>query len=156
MGHRYCLLPRLKAQNTPGSVSKVGLEWAKPRQLTASSLWLSKALCSLNTESRFLPASLTLQCLFQTQSARGSYTCPFTLSAAWSDNLVKKTSDTNDRIFFVFVCFARLCSMCDLSFPTRDWTRIPCTGSTESSPLDHQGSLIDGNFLKQENNIYTC
>ena len=60
MGHRYCLLPRLKAQNTPGSVSKVGLEWAKPRQLTASSLWLSKALCSLNTESRFLPASLTL------------------------------------------------------------------------------------------------
>lgn len=82
MGHRYCLLPRLKAQNTPGNVSEVGLEWAKPRQLTASSLWLSKTLCSLNTESRFPPASLTLQCLFQTQSAQGSYTCPFTCSAA--------------------------------------------------------------------------
>ena len=26
------------------------------------------------------------------------------------------------------------------SSPTRDWTRAPCIGSTESYPLDHQGS----------------
>ena len=29
----------------------------------------------------------------------------------------------------------------DLSSSTRDWTRTPCLGSTESEPLDHQGSL---------------
>ena len=32
------------------------------------------------------------------------------------------------------------CSMWDLSSPTRDRTRVPCSGSAESQPLDHQGS----------------
>ena len=32
--------------------------------------------------------------------------------------------------------------MWDLSFPTRDWTHTPSTGSLESQPLDHQGSPI--------------
>ena len=32
--------------------------------------------------------------------------------------------------------------MWDLSFPTRDRTHAPCSGSAESSPLDHQGSLL--------------
>ena len=31
--------------------------------------------------------------------------------------------------------------MLDLSSPTRDPTCFPCIGSTESSPLDHQGIL---------------
>lgn len=36
--------------------------------------------------------------------------------------------------------FAASCSMRDLSFPARDQTRIPCSGSAESQPLHHQGS----------------
>ena len=44
--------------------------------------------------------------------------------------------------------FFRLCPM-DLSSPTRDQTLIPCSGSTESKPLDHQGSF-HASFL----NIY--
>ena len=37
--------------------------------------------------------------------------------------------------------FFRLCPM-DLSSPTRDQTLIPCSGSTESKPLDHQGRPV--------------
>ena len=36
--------------------------------------------------------------------------------------------------------------MQDLSSPTRDRTRSPCSGSTESSPLDHQGIPESGNW----------
>ena len=45
-------------------------------------------------------------------------------------------------IIYGFVYFlAAPCSVWDLSSPTRNQTQAPCTGSTESSPLDHQGSL---------------
>ena len=32
------------------------------------------------------------------------------------------------------------CVACGISYLTRDWTHAPCSGSTESYPLDHQGS----------------
>ena len=35
---------------------------------------------------------------------------------------------------------AALCVMWDLSFPTRSWIHAPYIGSTESQPLDSQGS----------------
>ena len=41
------------------------------------------------------------------------------------------------RLFFFS---AALHGVWDLSSPTRDQTRIPCIGSAESQPLDHQGS----------------
>ena len=46
-------------------------------------------------------------------------------------------------LFFFFNCSMRTlsCSMhAGYSSPTRDQTRAPCIGSTESYPLDHQGS----------------
>lgn len=39
--------------------------------------------------------------------------------------------------FFFF--FSLLCSMQDLSYPTKEQTHIPFSGSAESQPLDHQG-----------------
>lgn len=39
-------------------------------------------------------------------------------------------------VFFFF--FAVPLSMWDLSFPTKDQTHVPCSGSTESQLLDHQ------------------
>ena len=39
--------------------------------------------------------------------------------------------------YFIWPCQH---SMWDLSSPTRDRTRAPCSGSAESWPLDHQGS----------------
>ena len=44
--------------------------------------------------------------------------------------------------FFSFFCDWALSGLQDFSFPIRDWTRAPCSGSTESQPLDHQGSLL--------------
>ena len=44
------------------------------------------------------------------------------------------------NIFCLFVCFATLCGMQDLSSPTRDWTCVPCSGSVESQPLNNQRS----------------
>ena len=45
-------------------------------------------------------------------------------------------------ILFLFVCLfyfrVALCSMWDLSSPTRDRTRAPCTGYMESKSLNHQ------------------
>ena len=41
---------------------------------------------------------------------------------------------------FFFFFFAALCSIWDHSSPTRDWTLTPCSGSTESYPLDSQGT----------------
>ena len=40
----------------------------------------------------------------------------------------------------VLFFFCHLCAMWDLSSPTRDQTYAPCSGSTESQPLDLQGS----------------
>ena len=37
--------------------------------------------------------------------------------------------------------------MQDSSSPTRDRTQAPCIGSTESYPLDHQGSPLSGYLL---------
>ena len=39
-------------------------------------------------------------------------------------------------------------SMWDLSFPNRDRTHAPCSGSAESQPLDHQGSPL--HFFKRK------
>ena len=46
----------------------------------------------------------------------------------------------HNRVFFLL---AAPCSTWDPinSSPSRDWTSMPCTGSTESQPQDHQGSL---------------
>ena len=48
---------------------------------------------------------------------------------------------------FLF-CFGRAASrgMWDLNSPTRDQTRVPHSGSTESYPLDHQGSPRHSRF----------
>ena len=51
-------------------------------------------------------------------------------------------------LFFVFI-LATPRGMWDLSFPTRDETRTPCTGSMESWPLDHQGSPSYGHSNAQ-------
>ena len=40
----------------------------------------------------------------------------------------------------LFLLLAILCSMWNLSSPTRDQTHVLCTGSMASSPLDHGGS----------------
>ena len=37
---------------------------------------------------------------------------------------------------------ATLGNMWDPSSPTRDWTCAPCIGSSQSQPVDHQGSSI--------------
>ena len=39
--------------------------------------------------------------------------------------------------FYVFCFFP--CGLWDPSSPTRDQIQAPCSGSTESQPLDHQG-----------------
>ena len=45
--------------------------------------------------------------------------------------------------------------MWDLSSPTRDQTRAPCIVSTESYPLDCQGSLYNFYYrIKQESQKY--
>ena len=46
------------------------------------------------------------------------------------------------RILFIYFIFYFLvtCSMWDLSSQTRDRTCVPCTGTSESWPLDYQGS----------------
>ena len=49
------------------------------------------------------------------------------------------THSKNKNNSFVFF-LAMLHGMQDLSSPTRDQTHAPCIGSTESQPLDHQGS----------------
>ena len=41
------------------------------------------------------------------------------------------------QILFLFVFLATSCSMQDLTSQTRDPTRIPCSESRESYPLDH-------------------
>ena len=47
-------------------------------------------------------------------------------------------------LFLVAACGLLSCSMnAGSSYPTRDQTRAPCIGSTESYPLDHQGSPQD-------------
>ena len=46
------------------------------------------------------------------------------------------------HLFIFFYFLAALCGMWDLSLLTRDGTRIPCIGSAESQPLDHQGSPL--------------
>ena len=43
--------------------------------------------------------------------------------------------------FLSFFFFAVLHGVWDLSSLTRDGTCAPCSGSTESQPLDHQGRL---------------
>ena len=43
-------------------------------------------------------------------------------------------------VHFNFNFLLTLCGLWDLSFHTRDRTCTPCSGSTESWPLDHQGS----------------
>ena len=45
--------------------------------------------------------------------------------------------------FFFFFFLATPCGTWDPinSSPSGDWTSMPCTGSTESQPLNHQGSL---------------
>ena len=47
-----------------------------------------------------------------------------------------------------FVLLAALCGTWDLSYPTRDQTCSPCSGSGESSPLDQQGSPFTQYFNK--------
>ena len=43
-------------------------------------------------------------------------------------------------LFYFFLLFGHACGMWDLSSPTGNRIQAPCIGSTESQPLDHQGS----------------
>ena len=52
---------------------------------------------------------------------------------------------------FVFFFLAVLRSMLDLSLPTKDQTRAPCTGSVEPHPLDRQRSLLTYIFKSRGN-----
>ena len=52
-------------------------------------------------------------------------------------------------LFFSFF-LTMLSGMQDLSFPNRDQTRAPCSGSTKSLPLNHQeGPLATFRFYSQ-------
>ena len=57
-------------------------------------------------------------------------------------DLVEKTSrvGTWTTFFLIFIFLAALQGLWDLSSPTRDGTQAPCSGSSESQPLDRQGS----------------
>ena len=44
-------------------------------------------------------------------------------------------------VLFHFLFLAALCGIWDLRSRTRDGILAPCSGSMESQPLDHQGSL---------------
>ena len=58
--------------------------------------------------------------------------------------------------FFFFLIFLDSpCGKWDRSSLTRDWTRTPCVGSSESSPLDRQGSPQDWYYIFPES-ICTC
>ena len=43
-------------------------------------------------------------------------------------------------VYYFYFFLAMPHGMWNLSSPTRDWTHVPCGGSTESQLLDHQGS----------------
>ena len=43
-----------------------------------------------------------------------------------------------NKVFLFFLAVPP--SMQDFSYPTRDWTHDPCSGSLESEPLAHQGN----------------
>ena len=45
-------------------------------------------------------------------------------------------------LFFLWLFLATWHSLWDLSLSTRDRTHVPCIGSVESEPLDHQGTGI--------------
>ena len=49
----------------------------------------------------------------------------------------KATVEKIDSNLFIYFW---LCSIQDLSFQTRDWTCVPCIGTSESQPLDCQES----------------
>ena len=52
-----------------------------------------------------------------------------------------------------FPPLATLCSVQDLSSPIRDQTHSLCIGSTESYPLDHQGTSSGVTFVTTGNQI---
>ena len=56
----------------------------------------------------------------------------------WFRNQLENTLFIYLFLFIYFLAVPR--GMQDLSSPTRDQTRAPCIGSTESEPLDYQGS----------------
>ena len=49
--------------------------------------------------------------------------------------------------FYLLLFWGRTYGMQDVSSPTRDRTHAPCTGITESQPLDHQGSPMTWSHL---------
>ena len=71
--------------------------------------------------------------------------------AAWKNILEPKTIDSDGGaglrkksqrlIFCLLFCLAALQGRWDFSTLTRDWTYVPCIGSTEFWPLDCQGRL---------------
>ena len=54
---------------------------------------------------------------------------------------------------YIYIFLASLYNMWDLSSPTRDQTCTPCSGSTESLPLDCQRSLLT--YFKMHNTVLT-
>ena len=70
-------------------------------------------------------------------------------SLGWEDQILHITRPKGSSLSFLFFfffggggCGGTLCGLQDLSSPTRDRTHAPCSGSTESYPLDHQGSPV--------------
>ena len=58
-----------------------------------------------------------------------------------------------DNISFKFIYFGCIRQQQVLSSPTRDGSSLPCTGSMESQPLDHQGGpyilALTASFFKK-------
>ena len=54
--------------------------------------------------------------------------------------IVNRAAVTIGVHVFIYLFLAALCSIWDLSSLTRDRTQAPCTESSESQPLDFQGS----------------
>ena len=64
-------------------------------------------------------------------------------SADWSISLPLCLPITWTLFFFLFIYLWPCLATCGISFPTRDRTSAPCTGSSKPWPLDHQGSPPD-------------
>ena len=69
---------------------------------------------------------------------------PFGWTHGYQENTTaaSHTNVSNKNEFWesLIIFFCHLCAMWDLCSPTRDQTYAPCSGSTESQPLDLQGS----------------
>ena len=66
-----------------------------------------------------------------------------TVPVDWSTSLPLCLPIIRTLFFFLFIYFWPCLATCGISFPTRDRTSAPCTGSSKPWPLEHQGSPPD-------------